>query len=113
METTSTYSVGKRRTKETRNLNLVYSGTEADVWLAFDQVWWLVAEYKLDLSKASNVRDTLYLASQIFESLKAKGIKYLYCTADSETAFRFNEHLGFETVNVVFKDRYEVMEKEL
>lgn len=78
-----------------------------------DGLVWLAADYQQDLRVKSNLIAALAIAEELFEVFREKGVKYLYCTAESQSAFNFNEMLGFKTTNTVFGDKYEVMEKEL
>lgn len=73
----------------------------------------LNAGYYLDLSKSDNFKKTIEVANDIFAALKEKGIKVLYCTANCQKAFNFNERLGFETNFEVIANKYEIMKKDL
>lgn len=74
---------------------------------------WIAAEYKQDLRIKSNLLQAVAVAEELFEAFREKGVKYIYCTADSPESFKFNELLGFHTANYIIHDKYEVMEKEL
>lgn len=92
----------------------IYSGPEGSVSLMIVQeLLWICARYTLDLTKKENLYATVEVAEAVFEALRNKGVKYVYCTADSHKAFKFNEMLGFRSVNALIHDKYEIMEKEL
>ena len=107
-------SDGKLRTPERLNLKVAYEGPEGKVTIAIIYgLVWIFARYDLDLRSRDNLLATVEVANAVFETLRSKGIKYVYCTADSVSAFKFNELLGFKSVNAVIHDKHEVMEKEL
>lgn len=114
MERTLISLDGKLRSKGFKVHKNVYDGPEGtvDLVIIHDLVW-IAANYKLDLKQRDNLVATVNVASSLFEALKSKGVKYVYCTAESPTAFKFNELLGFKSVNAVMHDKHEVMEKEL
>lgn len=109
-----TSSDGKLLTKEELRLKKVYDGPEGVVHLFLQQgVLWISATYTLDMTKTGNLIKTVEIAEAVFTKLKEEGVKYLYCMAGSKEAFKFNEMLGFKSVNAVIHDKYEIMEKEL
>ena len=105
---------GKLPTKERLTLKVAYEGPEGKVTVGIlDGLFWIFARYDLDLRSRDNLLATIEVAYTVFDVLKDKGVKYVYCTADSPAAFKFNQLLGFKPVNAVVQDKHEVMEKEL
>lgn len=105
---------GKPITREELRLKKVYEGPEGSVHLYVVQgVLWIAATYSLDLTKRDNLLSTVAVAQAVFDKLKNEGVRYVYCMADSKEALKFNEMLGFTSVNAIVHDKYEVMEKEL
>ena len=113
-ERISTSLDGKLPTKERLTLRTAYEGPEGKVTVGIiDDLFWIFARYDLDLRSRDNLLATIGVAYTVFDVLKDKGVKYVYCTADSPSAFKFNQLLGFKPINAVVQDKHEVMEKEL
>jgi hypothetical protein len=105
---------GKLLTRDQPKHRKIYEGPEGVVHIYLcDGVLWLSATYELDLKKRDNLYQTIAVVEAVFEALRQKGVKYVYCFAGSPESFKFNEMLGFRAVNAVVHDKYEVMEKEL
>lgn len=105
---------GKLSTRAGLTLKVAYEGREGKVTVGIlHDLVWIFARYDLDLRSRDNLLDTIEVAHNIFDALKDKGVKYVYCMADSTSSFRFNELLGFKSVNAVIHGKHEVMEKEL
>ena len=105
---------GKLSTRAGLLHKLVYEGREGKMFVTvINDLIWISARYDLDLRSRDNLLDTVEVANTIFDVLRDKGVKYVYCMADSPSAVKFNKLLGFKPVNAVIHDKYEVMEKEL
>lgn len=105
---------GKPLIKEELPHKRVYEGPEGIVDLMFvNGNVWVSAQFFGNLHKKEQFYAAVDVANNLFEVLKEKGIKYIYCLAGSQEAFKFNEMLGWRTINLVVGDRYEIMEKEL
>ena len=113
-ERISTSLDGSLSTRAGLTLKVAYEGREGKVTVGvLHDLVWVFARYDLDLRSRDNLLDTVEIAHTIFDVLKTKCVMYVYCMADSPSAFRFNELLGFKSVNAVIHDKHEVMEKEL
>ena len=105
---------GKLSTQAGLTLKTAYEGREGKVTIGvLHDLVWIFARYDLDLRSRDNLLDTVEVANTVFDVLKDKGVKYVYCTAESPAAFKFNKLLGFKSVNAVIHDKHEIMEKEL
>lgn len=105
---------GNLFTKGPPQPKIIYSGPEGEIGLAVvHELLWITARYDLDLRKKENLLRVVALAEEAFEALRQKGVKYLYCMAETYEAIKFNQVLGFKQVNATLHDKYEVMEKEL
>jgi hypothetical protein len=104
---------GKLDTKAPLTLNTVYDGPEVKIALfTYDSLLWVAANYKQNLNNTHNYLRAVEIALELFAALKEKGVQRIYCTAETESAIRFNEGLGFELVGATVQDRHEVMVKE-
>lgn len=78
-----------------------------------DRVW-LRAGYFLDLTKTRNLRRTIDKVNDIFVLLKDSGFSEVYCIADSQSSFRFNERVGFSSTQEIYpKYGLEIMKRVL
>lgn len=87
--------------KESKFHRKIYEGEEGIVFLSqypeiFEDRIFLSAAYFLDLTKTSGYRKTLSVIDRLFDVLVEVGIDEVYCLVHSQSAFNFNERLGFE-----------------
>ena len=105
---------GKLPTPAGPRLNTVYEGPEGLITASvMSGLVWVFARFDLDLRSRSNILRTAEVTNAFFAALKEKGVLYAYCIAESKSAVKFNEMLGWVSTNTVIHDKYEVMEKEL
>jgi len=79
----------------------------------FPDMIFLNADYYLDITKSANLRLVDEIAFEVFETLRDIGLTQVFCSAASQSAFNFNERLGFKSIGMVFDDVTEVMVKGL
>lgn len=59
------------------------------------------------------IRHWLRVFRDIQDELKKRGIAEVFAIVSSQDRFNFAEFLGFQTANVSFNNKYEVVRKEL
>jgi hypothetical protein len=105
---------GKLSTPVGPRLNTVYEGPEGQltVTVMYGLVWVFV-RFNLDLRSRDNLLRVAEISNNFYAALREKGVHHVYCFAETKSAVKFNEMLGWKSTNTVIHDKYEVMEKEL
>lgn len=74
---------------------------------------WVFVRFTLDLRSRDNFLRVAEISNDFYTALREKGVRYVYCFAETKSAVKFNEMMGWVSTNTVIHDKYEVMEKEL
>ena len=93
---------------------LVYKDNTGTVYLVVAQnKLWIDAELADVPRTVGTLRHWLRVFRDIEVNVKKRGITELFAVVSTQDRFNFAEFLGFESVNLSFNNKYEVVRKEL